>query len=385
MSALTTDLFAGQIDRLYNDFHLQDFPQRHFPPDQLQAVIERLALNSSGLLTVSDLGMSFEGRAIRLISGGGGATPVLLWSQMHGDESTATAAIIDILNYLIRSRVEEATQRLLGSLTLHFLPMLNPDGAARVQRRTAQGIDMNRDALVLATPEARILKKLQHELNPRFGFNLHDQELSTVGATKDLTAIALLAPAYDAGKSDNEVRLRAKHVASVFASTMAQFIPAKTARYDDTFEPRAFGDNFQKWGTSTVLVESGHATNDPRKDLIRKLNVVGMLSSLYSIATDEYRTSDISVFEDLPFNGKKAYDVIVRNVTIDYGEGRTAEMDIGISCQVDTHSEQPPRIVDLGDLSTLTALKIIDGRSSRIPTERLILGEATDLKMFAAT
>ena len=39
-----------------------------------------------------------------------------------------------------------------------MVPMLNPDGAERYARRNAQAIDINRDALQLATPEGRLLK-----------------------------------------------------------------------------------------------------------------------------------------------------------------------------------------------------------------------------------
>lgn len=372
---MTTEQFAQQIERSYDEFQMIDFARRHFSPEQMHTAIDKLFSSASGMITVRNVGASFEGRPIRLISAGNGVTTVLLWSQMHGDEATATAAIADILNYLIRTKAGETTRELLEAVTIHFLPMLNPDGAARVQRRTAQSIDMNRDALALVTPEARILEHLQRELKPRFGFNLHDQELSTVGTTKELTAIALLAPAFDAGKSDNDVRLRAKHVASIFASTMRRFIPFSITRYDDTFEPRAFGDNMQKWGTSTLLVESGHAMNDPEKKVIRKLNVVGILSSLYSIATEEYRTSDISIYDTLPPNGKNAYDVIIRNVSIDYGNGRTGEADLAVSYQVDTHSESTPKLVDLGDLTTYVGLKEIDGRGKIISHSVIVPGE----------
>ena len=58
-----------------------------------------------------------------MISVGQGDIDVLLWSQMHGDESTATAAIFDIFNYL------KTDQTLLKNLKVHFIPMLNPDGA----------------------------------------------------------------------------------------------------------------------------------------------------------------------------------------------------------------------------------------------------------------
>lgn len=53
--------------------------------------------------------------------------------------------------------------------------MLNPDGAELFVRRNAQQIDINRDAIYLQSPEARILKSVRDSLQPDFGFNLHDQ------------------------------------------------------------------------------------------------------------------------------------------------------------------------------------------------------------------
>ena len=63
--------------------------------------------------------------------------------------------------------------------------MLNPDGAERGARRNAQGIDVNRDALNLATPEGRLLKAVRDRHQPILGFNLHDQDRrTTVGDTR---------------------------------------------------------------------------------------------------------------------------------------------------------------------------------------------------------
>ena len=36
-----------------------------------------------------------------------------------------------------------------------------------------------------------------------------------------------------------------------------RYARGQVGRYSDEFEPRAFGDNMQLWGTSTILVESG--------------------------------------------------------------------------------------------------------------------------------
>ncbi len=382
MDAQTILDYSRRLFKEYDAYRVCTFPQRSFPPETLQNTLENLAEDPSGFLQLRTIGKSFEERNIRLIKVGGGNISILLWSQMHGDESTATMAICDILNYLKKTKNEKITEDILLSLKLFFVPMLNPDGAARFQRRTAQGIDMNRDALSLATPEARVLKSIREELQPRFGFNLHDQELSTVGSTKEIAALGLLSPSLDHKNTNNNVRTRSKYMASAFANVMNQFIQGKITKYDDSFEPRAFGDNMQLWGTSTLLVESGHVLNDPEKNFIRKLNFVGILTTLYAIAVNVYDKFETAAYETLPFNGKRAYDVIIRNIFVEYPNGKRSPADLGISYQVDTHSELPPKLIDIGDLHTFVGLREIDGKGKSISQSSLSLNRVFEWEKY---
>ena len=105
-------------------------------------------------------------------------------------------------------------RRILSRLTLHVVPMLNPDGAERFQRRNAQSIDINRDALRLQTPEGRALKALRDRLNPQVGFNLHNQSWRTsVGTPPKPASISLLSVAYDEARSENAGRKLTKRSA----------------------------------------------------------------------------------------------------------------------------------------------------------------------------
>jgi hypothetical protein len=247
-----------------------------------------------------------------------------------------------------------------------MIPMLNPDGAERFQRRTAQFVDMNRDALQLATPEAQLLKSIRDRYDPEFGFNLHDQDPRyTVGQSKDVAAIALLAPAMDDEKSDNDDRRKAKQVSARITEALQKFIPGHVTRYDDTFEPRAFGDNVQKWGTSTILIESGGWPGDPEKMHLRKANFIALLTALTSIAGKEYEGADISLYESLPFNGKNLYDIILRGAAFRPSPSVPAlTVDIGINVDEERDSTglvvAMAKIVDLGDLSTMAAFRDID-------------------------
>ncbi len=321
---------------------------------------------NEGLCDRREVGTSAEGRAVYLYTIGKGPVEVLLWSQMHGDEPTATMAIVDIFHWFKQYYNSDIAKTIRENLTLRFVPMLNPDGAERYTRRTVYGIDMNRDALALQTPEARLLKSLRDEYNSKIGFNLHDQDPRlTVGTTRKFTAMALLAPAYDDLRSDNEVRINAKKIASVMATVINEFVPGHLARWDDTYEPRAFGDSMQRWGTSTVLVESGGWKNDPNKFTIRKLNVISLITSLYAISTGFYKNVSTDVYEKIPFNTKFGFDFIIRNVKYAPFHTKPVTIDIGINFE-GIPQKNYARIIDIGDLSSFIGYEEVDGTSLMI-------------------
>ena len=337
----------------YSEFKESMLTDRRFKHTDLLPLIEKLP--SKGF-KVEELGKSFQGRSIHLISIGSGPQSAFLWSQMHGNEATATMALFDIFNYLSGS--SEAVENLLDQVTIYFIPMLNPDGAQLFQRRTSQGFDMNRDALALQCPESRILKDTRDRLKPDFGFNLHDQSIYyNVGNTPKPATISFLAPAYNEAKEVNELRGNAMKVIAAMNEVLQSIIPGQVGKYDDTFEPRAFGDNIQKWGTSTILIESGGYTNDPEKQFIRQLNYVSILSALYAIGSGSYSNRLLEDYWEIPMNSRDLNDLIIRNVTVTPKDGETYHTDIAIQREEYDEDGYSPlsyqgRIVDMGDLST---------------------------------
>jgi hypothetical protein len=313
-------------------------------------------------LTVTEAGRSIQGRPIRAVSFGNGPTTVLLWSQMHGDESTATMALADIIAWFASTDDTQAALRnkLKSGLRVVMVPMLNPDGAELFQRENAIGVDINRDARSLVTPEARALKQLRDSILPEFGFNLHDQNARTLtGPSGSQVAIALLAPAADEERSYGPVRSTARQVASVVASVLQNHVPGRLTRYNDAHEPRAFGDLMQKWGTSTVLIESGALPDDPEKQKLRVVNVVAILSALDAIASRSYRDISPDAYENIPANSRSAVDLLIRGGSIVLPGGPPFRADVAINYE-DALKKNLPRVRDVGDLAAVVALDTID-------------------------
>ena len=337
--------------------------------DEVERRLKAVAAADPDLFTLERAGESLEGRSINLITAGSGPFRVMLWSQMHGDEPTATAALFDVFDFLRRHRSEPAVQQILSGLTLYVVPMLNPDGAERFQRRNAQHIDVNRDALSLQTPEGRLLKLLRDRFEPRLGFNLHNQSWSTtVGDPPKPASISLLSVAYDKERSENAGRRLSKKVCAVIRDALEPFASGQIGRYDDEFEVRAFGDNLTLWGTPVVLIETGPfpaATPDP---FLVRLNFVAILSALDALATGAADKADPKRYESLPVNESRGFYILIRNATVIPGTGVKAFLaDIGISGNRRVRAAAGARqivvqtsIGDLGDLRTYSGLRVID-------------------------
>ena len=352
--------------------------------------LEEFVQFSSGLFTMEKAGESIEGRTIYHVTVGKGPYHVLLWSQMHGDEPTATAALFDVFDYLRRRQREPAVQRLLTALTLHVVPMLNPDGAERFQRRNAQGIDINRDALRLQTPEGKILKDIRDRWRPAVGFNLHNQNWRTsVGDPPKPASISLLSVAFDAARSDSEGRQLTKKLCAVIRDALEPFAPGQIGRYDDEFEVRAFGDNVTLWGTPVVLIETGAWPSVQPDAALVRLNFIAILSALDSLASKSVERADPQRYDSLPMNQSRAFYILVRNATVINGAGVPPFIaDVGVIANRRVRLAPGSRdlqvslvIDDIGDLRTSGGLTTIDGTGMTIvPIEEdLEVGRVVDL------
>jgi hypothetical protein len=321
---------------------------------------------------VSEVGRSLAGREIYQMEFGRGPLKVFMWSQMHGDEPTATSALVDLFAYLRRNRGLAWVKSVEEKITLRALPMLNPDGAELYQRRNLQAVDINRDALALSTPEGRLLKKLRDEWRPDIGFNLHNQNPRTaVGDTGKQAAVSLLAVVSDASGTNTPGRVRNKKLCAVMVEALAPFIYGHVGRYDDSFNPRAFGDMISQWGTPVILIETGALKGTSGHDLAG-LNFVALSAALKALADGSAEEANPAVYDALRMNeGGTIYDLVVRGGTVvgrAAGGGARLEpfaADLAVNVERGRGDGAAPRragVQDVGDLSVYHGLEEVDAR-----------------------
>ena len=112
MISLSTTYAQGLGEILYDSheiYYEKTITKRRFGYQTLVNRIEGLKKNN--LFEVSIATKSTEGRNIYLIKCGTGKTKVMLWSQMHGDEPTATMALADIFNFL-ENKKDSSTRKI---------------------------------------------------------------------------------------------------------------------------------------------------------------------------------------------------------------------------------------------------------------------------------
>jgi len=356
--------FAYSLYEGYENYKERTLKGRRFKHSDIITLIE--AIKHNKIFSVDKAGESVQGRDLFLISIGSGKTKVFCWSQMHGDEPTATAAIFDIFNFFLAdNHYQEFKDLLLQKVTLYFLPMVNPDGAELFQRRNVHQIDLNRDAVQLQSPESRVLFSVYNKIKPDFCFNLHDQDrTNAVGKTGKPASVSFLAPPFDDDNSLNERRTHAMSLIGEQYNILSQFIPGHIGKYNDEYEQRAFGDTFAGSGSSVILIESGGWRGDREKEFLRKINFVSLLSSFKCIAEESYLVEPVEIYDSIEVNKDLMMDFIIRNVSVNRG-GNDYKVDIGINYEEinigEYHNFYYKAIIkDIGDLSVYSGYEEFD-------------------------
>lgn len=326
-------------------------------------------------------GYSVEGRPLHYLEWGEGEERLLVWGQMHGNESTAPKAMIDLFHLLQHPQKDDA-ELVAGwrkMFKLCFIPQLNPDGAQRYTRRNAQCLDLNRDARQQQTPEMQAFFKLIERFDPHWCFNMHDQRsLFSAGEGKPAT-LSFLAASADPERTVTPTRLKAMQLIAAIHEIIKDTKPGHFGRYTDAFYPKATGDLLQSLGRPTLLFESGAYPADPERRMTRRLTFEALRAALNILVKQEYQRYRESDYLKIPLNGKGMRDLIIRNCLMTHQQG-VSKMDLALRINHKKVAqaerlEQHWELEDVGDLSHLNAYLEREG-GRLVETNSLALNKA---------
>lgn len=323
-----------------------DFPNRYISPEKLFSYLQS---NYSDY--IKEVGKSSLGKPIYMMTLGNGKTKVVAWSQMHGNESTATLAMLDLLS--IWEKHPELKEKLFELIQLDFIFMLNPDGSEVWTRRNAFDIDINRDYLRMSSIEIKILKSIVLEGNYDYALNLHDQRTIFTTDGKHPATLSFLAPSENVERTITENRKKSMAVIAAIYLQMKQILPNRIAKYTDEFYPTSSGDNFMKAGVTPILFEGGFFENDLNREKTREYYTHALYFALKAISVLKGDTYSYETYFDIPQNRETHFDLIYRNVRLNTEFECILDIAVQYKEILDDNKNltYQPYVIEVGDLN----------------------------------
>lgn len=298
-----------ELKTLFSNFNERKLRGRYINNKHILPLLDSLKEK----LEIVEIGKSVLGKPIYTVRLGKGNKRVLIWSQMHGNESTTTKSIFDFLN-AVTLDPSDRLKTILHSCSICIIPILNPDGAEAYTRLNANDVDLNRDAQELTQPESMLLSEVFYQFKPHFCFNLHGQRtIFSAGKFNKPAVISFLAPAQDKESSITHTRKVAMEIVAAMNTNLQQQIPDQVGVYDDSYNINCVGDTFQTLNVPTILFEAGHYPNDYLREKTRELIFQSLVVSLVFIGNNEVSGKNYLEYFSIPANEKLFYDVVLRD------------------------------------------------------------------------
>tara|TARA_B100001057_G_scaffold401151_1_gene412552 strand:- start:198 stop:1307 length:1110 start_codon:yes stop_codon:yes gene_type:complete len=312
------------------------------------------------------IGYSAQGKSIYSLKIGHGNKKVLMWSQMHGNETTSTKSLIDFYDFLVN---DEIGKYLKTNLTFKIIFQLNPDGSHAYSRNNFNDSDLNRDALSLIQPESKVLMKEFYLFKPNFCFNLHGQRsIYSIGNNNIPASISFLAPCASKNKTITKSRLLSMQLITGVCNFLKSKYGLVYGRFDDSFNLNCFGDFFSRQKVPTILFEAGHYKNDIFRKFSRKLVFDSLVEICLLISSESYIEIDHKKYFKIIPNNNNLRDILIKNVTILKNNKIITGQEISIQ-----HTE---KLVN----NEVLFLPIIDSISSKLNFNSLNVFELTNDK-----
>ncbi len=162
-------------ERLVTPLEKSDFTEITSHEDMMQYVGEAASVSPN--ISLEIIGHTHQEReipALKISSGEFGADPskvrVMIFSMLHGNEQSAKEGALLLVNAFANRELN----RFLRDIDLIVVPLVNADGAEVNRRQNAQGLDLNRDHVLLMAPENRALHALFNRYLPEVTVDVHE-------------------------------------------------------------------------------------------------------------------------------------------------------------------------------------------------------------------
>jgi hypothetical protein len=292
-----------------------DFPADHralkasIPYDQLTAFLR--SVEKPGFIDLTDEGRTVQGRSLWLVHLRRGAQPdwrVFLYAQQHGNEISGRNALL----YLVR-RIAEDPSRLPEDVDLWVLPTLNPDGAESNLRRNGNGVDLNRDHLLLSQPETRALHRIARRIRPDAAVDCHEfprdsQPYADRGWIEwpVIMMDCLNNPLFPAGLRQAGLRWveEARPVMAAAGHPYARYtsggVPPDEEQHPATPEADDARNGLGAYGCLSFIIEAGvkRSAPDPNADLGERVDACLALCEFFLSGGRSRRAADLQAVQD---------------------------------------------------------------------------------------
>lgn len=152
-------------------FHTPGAPaQRWSEVDEAYRFIEELAAAHESL-SVREVGESLQGIPIKALFhtvDRPDALTVLIQARVHGNEPATTEGALELAYQLAHGDLADI------GINLIILPVLNPEGARDMRRRTRTDIDPNRDYILHHSGSIRAVYRLMRDYDPEVVLDMHE-------------------------------------------------------------------------------------------------------------------------------------------------------------------------------------------------------------------
>ena len=365
--------------KLFSKYKIESLSGRYITNAHIELELEKF----NNIFDYRIVGESVNKLPIYSITIGTGKHKILMWSQMHGNESTTTKALFDLLNALNDIELND----ILEKCTVIMIPILNPDGAKAYTRLNSNNIDLNRDAQDQSQPESRILRKVFNEFKPDYCFNLHGQRsIFSAGKAHKSAIISFLAPAQDADCTVTATRKIAMSIIVKMNALLQKSIPDQIGIYDDSFNINCVGDTFQSMDVPTILFEAGHFNLDYSRERTREYIVQALVSALHTISYDLTSLDDNIGYNAIPQNRKLFYDIIIQNADINSEKGINSNIAIQYQEQlIDGQITFSPKVEKISQHTEFYAHKYFNANGSMVLTadnKPIFVGYENDLVLI---